>query len=97
MLKTKIFKFTDYSSSLVEQKKTIELAEQDRAIAIAEKSRAQSEAKADADQARAQAVKAEEEVITVSVYFNKLNVKKQLSCNCKRESRKRCNCDYCSC
>ncbi|WP_148334377.1 flotillin family protein [Acinetobacter lwoffii] len=49
----------------VEQKKTIELAEQDRAIAIAEKSRAESEAKAQADQARAQAVKAEEEVITV--------------------------------
>ncbi|WP_432211107.1 flotillin family protein [Acinetobacter variabilis] len=49
----------------VEQKKTIELAEQDRAIAIAEKSRAESEAKALADQARAQAVKAEEEVITV--------------------------------
>ncbi|MDM1343919.1 flotillin family protein [Acinetobacter pseudolwoffii] len=49
----------------VEQKKTIELAEQDRAIAIAEKSRAESEAKTQADQARAQAVKAEEEVITV--------------------------------
>lgn len=49
----------------VEQKKTIELAEQDRAIAIAEKSRAESEAKAQADHARAQAVKAEEEVITV--------------------------------
>lgn len=49
----------------VEQKKTIELAEQDRAIAIAEKSRAESEAKALADQARAQAVKAEEEVVTV--------------------------------
>ena len=49
----------------VEQKKTIELAEHDRAIAIAEKSRAESEAKAQADQARAQAVKAEEEVITV--------------------------------
>ncbi|ENV34991.1 flotillin family protein [Acinetobacter gerneri] len=49
----------------VEQKKTIELAEQDRAIAIAEKSRAESEAKAQADQARAAAVKAEEEVLTV--------------------------------
>jgi len=49
----------------VEQKKTIGLAEQDRAIAIAEKSRAESEAKAQADLARAQAVKAEEEVITV--------------------------------
>lgn len=49
----------------VEQKKTIELAEQERAIAVAEKSRAESEAKAQADQARAQAVKAEEEVLTV--------------------------------
>ncbi|AOA57720.1 flotillin family protein [Acinetobacter larvae] len=49
----------------VEQKKTIELAEQDRAIAIAEKSRAESEAKAQADRARAQAVQAEEEVMTV--------------------------------
>jgi uncharacterized membrane protein YqiK len=49
----------------VEQKKTIELAEQDRAIAIAEKSRAESEAKAQADKARAEAVKAEEEVVTV--------------------------------
>ncbi|MCW8037780.1 flotillin family protein [Acinetobacter entericus] len=49
----------------VEQKKTIELAEQIRAIAIAEKSREESEAKAQADRARAEAVKAEEEVITV--------------------------------
>lgn len=49
----------------VEQKKTIELAEQIRAIAIAEKSREESEAKAHADRARAEAVKAEEEVITV--------------------------------
>ena len=49
----------------VEQKKTIELAEQIRAIAIAEKSREESEAKASADRARAEAVKAEEEVITV--------------------------------
>ena len=49
----------------VEQKKTIELAEQIRAIAVAEKSREESEAKASADRARAEAVKAEEEVITV--------------------------------
>lgn len=49
----------------VEQKKTIEIAEQDRAIAIAQKSQAESEAKAKADLARAEAVKAEEEVITV--------------------------------
>lgn len=49
----------------VEQKKTIELAEQIRAIAIAEKSREESESKASADRARAEAVRAEEEVITV--------------------------------
>ena len=49
----------------IERKKAIELAEQDRAIAIAEKSRSESEAKAHADKARADAVKAEEEVITV--------------------------------
>ena len=49
----------------VEQRKTVELAEQDRAIAVAEKSRAESEAKAQADRARAEAVKAEEEVVTV--------------------------------
>ena len=48
-----------------EQKKTIEIAEQDKAIAIAQKSQAESEAKAKADLARAEAVKAEEEVITV--------------------------------
>lgn len=60
-----IIKSQAIQKAQVEQKKTIELAEQDRAIAIAEKSRAESEAKALADQARAQAVKAEEEVITV--------------------------------
>lgn len=41
------------------------MAEQIRAIAVAEKSREESEAKASADRARAEAVKAEEEVITV--------------------------------
>ena len=60
-----ILKARAIQKAQVEQKKTIELAEQDRAIAIAEKSRAESEAKALADQARAQAVKAEEEVTTV--------------------------------
>ena len=60
-----ILKAQAIQKAQVEQKKTIELAEQDRAIAIAEKSRAESEAKALADQARAQAVKAEEEVTTV--------------------------------
>ncbi len=60
-----ILKAQAIQKAQVEQKKTIELAEQDRAIAIAEKSRAESEAKALADQARATAVKAEEEVTTV--------------------------------
>ncbi|EPF80004.1 flotillin family protein [Acinetobacter rudis] len=60
-----IIKAQQIQKAQVEQKKTIELAEQDRAIAIAEKSRAESEAKAQADLARAQAVKAEEEVLTV--------------------------------
>lgn len=60
-----IVKAQQIQKAQVEQKKTIELAEQDRAIAIAEKSRAESEAKAQADLARAQAVKAEEEVLTV--------------------------------
>ena len=60
-----ILKAQAIQKAQVEQKKTIELAEQDRAIAIAEKSRAESEAKALADKARAEAVKAEEEVVTV--------------------------------
>jgi uncharacterized membrane protein YqiK len=49
----------------IDRKKTIELAEQDKAIAIAERSRAQSEAQAEADRARSLAVKEEEAVITV--------------------------------
>jgi len=49
----------------IERKKTVELSEQIRAIAIAEKSKEQSEAQAEADHARAEAVKAEEQVITV--------------------------------
>ncbi len=65
MLKMKISRKLSSFKSTGEQKKTIELAEQDRAIAIAEKSRAESEAKAQADKARAEAVKAEEEVVTV--------------------------------
>ena len=49
----------------IERKKSIELAEQGREIAIAEKSKEQSIAQANADIARAEAVKAEEQVITV--------------------------------
>lgn len=60
-----ILKEQQIQKAKVEQKKAIEIAEQDKAIAIAQKSQAESEAKAKADQARAEAVKAEEEVITV--------------------------------
>lgn len=49
----------------IEQRKTIELAEQDKAIAIAEKTKEQSEAQAEADQARQKAVKESEMVNTV--------------------------------
>lgn len=52
-------------TSSVEKAKAIELAEQDRAIAIAEKSKEQSMAQAQADVARAEAVRAEEQVVTV--------------------------------
>jgi uncharacterized membrane protein YqiK len=48
----------------IARRKSMELAEQDRAIAIAEKSREQSEAQAEADLARAQAVAAEEKVFS---------------------------------
>ncbi len=48
----------------IERRKTIELAEQQRAIAVAEQSKAQSQAQAAADQARAQAVTQEERVFT---------------------------------
>ena len=60
-----ILKEQHIQTAKVEQAKAIEIAEQDKAIAIAQKSQAESEAKAKADLARAQAVKAEEEVITV--------------------------------
>ena len=60
-----ILKEQQIQKAKVEQKKTIEIAEQDKAIAIAQESQAESEAKAKADLARAEAVKAEEEVITV--------------------------------
>ena len=48
----------------IERRKSIELAEQQRAIAVAEQSKAQSQAQAAADQARAQAVTQEERVFT---------------------------------
>ena len=48
----------------IARRRSMELAEQDRAIAIAEKSREQSEAQAEADLARAQAVAAEEKVFS---------------------------------
>jgi uncharacterized membrane protein YqiK len=48
----------------IARRKSMELAEQDRAIAVAEKSREQSEAQAEADLARAQAVAAEEKVFS---------------------------------
>jgi uncharacterized membrane protein YqiK len=49
----------------IEKAKSIELSQQDKKIAIAEKSKDQSIAQAEADIARADAVKAEEQVITV--------------------------------
>ena len=49
----------------ITKQKSLELAEQDRAIAIAEKSKEKSEAEAQAAAARAEAVRAEEQVITV--------------------------------
>ncbi|MCG8425871.1 MAG: flotillin family protein [Chromatiales bacterium] len=52
-------------SSEIDKRRALELAEQDRAVAIAEKSREQSEAEAEANRARADAVKAEEQVVTV--------------------------------
>ena len=52
-------------TAAINKQKALEMAEQDRAIAIAEKSRAQSVAQAEAATARAEAVRAEEQVITV--------------------------------
>ncbi len=60
-----IEKARNVDTAQVNQKKFVELAEQERAIAIAEKSRAQSEAQTAADLARAGAVKAHEQVETV--------------------------------
>ena len=48
----------------VERRKSLELAEQQRAIAIAEASKSQSEAQAEAETARAKAVAAEEKVFS---------------------------------
>ena len=49
----------------IEKRKAVELAEQVKAIAIAEKSKEESVAEADANKAKADAVKEEEQVITV--------------------------------
>ncbi len=49
----------------IEKLKSVELSQQDRDIAVAEKSKAQSIANAEADIARAEAVRAEEQVLTV--------------------------------
>ena len=49
----------------IEKLKSVELSQQDRDIAVAEKSKAQSIANAEADLARAEAVRAEEQVLTV--------------------------------
>jgi len=60
----RIAKERDIQSREIERRKTIELAEQQRAIAVAEQSRAQSDAQAAADQARARATTEEERVFT---------------------------------
>ncbi|MGY6587814.1 MAG: flotillin family protein [Wenzhouxiangella sp.] len=49
----------------IERKRAIEIATQEQQIAVAEKSRDESAARAAADQARAEAVRAEEQVVTV--------------------------------
>lgn len=49
----------------IDRKRTVELAAQDKEIAIAGKSKDQSVAEAEADKARAEAVKAQEQVVTV--------------------------------
>ncbi|MBL8379525.1 MAG: flotillin family protein [Burkholderiales bacterium] len=61
----RIAKEREVQAREIERRKSIELAEQQRAIAVAEQSRAQSEAQAAADQARAHAVAEEERVFTV--------------------------------
>ncbi len=60
----RIAKERDLQAREIERRKTIELAEQQRAIAVAEQSRAQSDAQAAADQARARATTEEERVFT---------------------------------
>jgi len=49
----------------IERERSVEVANQNRDIVIAEKSKEQAAAQADADRARADAVKAEEQVVTV--------------------------------
>lgn len=60
-----ISRIRSVDTAQIEQRKTIELAEQDKAIAIAEKTKEQSEAQAEADQARQKAVKESEMITTV--------------------------------
>ncbi|SEQ21246.1 Uncharacterized membrane protein YqiK, contains Band7/PHB/SPFH domain [Amphritea atlantica] len=52
-------------SAEIEKRRTLELSEQDKSIAIAQKSTEQSVAEAEASRARSEAVKADEQVITV--------------------------------
>ncbi|WP_299200396.1 flotillin domain-containing protein [uncultured Amphritea sp.] len=52
-------------SAEIDKRRTLELSEQDKSIAIAQKSREQSVAEAEASRARSEAVKADEQVITV--------------------------------
>lgn len=52
-------------SAEIEKRRTLELSEQDKSIAIAQKSTEQSVAEAKASRARSEAVKADEQVITV--------------------------------
>ena len=52
-------------SAEIEKRRTLELSEQDKSIAIAQKSTEQSVAEAEASRARSEAVKADEQVVTV--------------------------------
>ena len=60
----RIAKERDVQAMEIERRKSIELAEQQRAIAVAQQSKSQSEAQAAADQARAKATTEEERVFT---------------------------------
>jgi len=60
----RIAKERDVQAMEIDRRKSIELAEQQRAIAVAQQSKSQSEAQAAADQARAKATTEEERVFT---------------------------------